>query len=64
MYIIFADLENFLMKPGPSPFIIILSIYSMKTGGPYMILKSRMLPLTRTDLLYGGNIGIFFKVWL
>lgn len=40
------------MKPGPSPFIIIPSIYSMKTGGPYMILKSRMVPLTRMDLLF------------
>lgn len=40
------------MKPGPRPFIIILSTYSMKTGGPYMIFQSRMLPLTRTDLLF------------
>lgn len=44
--------KNSPMKPGPSPFIIIPSIYSMKTGCPYMILQSRMLPLTRTDLLF------------
>ena len=36
---------------GSSPFIITCSIYSLKTGSPYVILQSRMLPLTRRALL-------------
>lgn len=51
---------------GSSPFIITCSIYSMKTGSPYVILQSRMLPLTRRALLFDHreNICVFFKVWL
>ena len=40
------------MQPGPSSFTITSSTWSMKPGSSYVILQSRMLSLTRTDLLF------------